>query len=181
MSAAPLAIGRTIALVGLMGVGKSTVGRRLAGRLGLPFHDADREIEAAAARSVSDIFAELGEGEFRAGEHRVIRRLLEGPPIVLATGGGAYLHEGTRALFRDRAITVWLKADLDILAERVARRDTRPLLRGRDPLRVLAELAEARYPIYAEADLTVESGEGSHARTVEAVVAALKAHAGAET
>lgn len=179
MTSGRFPVGRTIALVGLMGVGKSTVGRRLASRLGLPFHDADREIEAAAARSVSDIFAELGEGEFRAGEHRVIRRLLEGPPIVLATGGGAYLHAGTRALFRERAITVWLKADLDVLAERVGRRDTRPLLRGRDARQVLAELAEARYPVYAEADLTVESGEGAHARTVESVVEALKAHGGA--
>ena len=170
---------RTIALVGLMGVGKSTVGRRLAARLGLPFHDADQEIEAAAARSVSDIFAELGEGEFRAGEHRVIRRLLDGPPIVLATGGGAYLHEGTRALFRQQAITIWLKAELEVLAARVRRRDTRPLLRGKDPMTVLGQLAEARYPIYAEADLAVDCGRGSHAEAVDAIIAALRGHVGA--
>lgn len=171
---------RTIALVGLMGVGKSTVGRRLAARLGLPFHDADQEIEAAAARSVSDIFAELGEGAFRAGEHRVIRRLLDGPPIVLATGGGAYLHPGTRALFRQKAVTVWLRAELDVLAARVRRRDTRPLLRGKDPMAVLAQLAEQRYPIYAEADLAVDCGGGSHAEAVEAIVEALRAHVGAK-
>ena len=139
---------RSIALVGLMGVGKSTVGRRLAGRLKLPFADGDVEIEAAAGMSVSDIFSSLGEAEFRAGEARVMRRLLEGPRMVLATGGGAMLNTDTRALMKARAVTVWMRADLETVAERVGRRDTRPLLRGRDPLETLKTLAEARYPIY---------------------------------
>jgi shikimate kinase len=168
-------IDRTIALVGLMGVGKSTVGRRLAKRLAREFVDADAEIEAAAAMTVSDIFARLGEPEFRAGEARVIRRLLDGAPKVLATGGGAMLNADTRALLKARAVTVWLRADLDVIATRVARRDTRPLLRGKDPKTTLAALAEARYPIYAQADLTVDVGAGSHAQAVEAVVAGLKA------
>ncbi len=137
--------------------------------------DADAEIEAAAAMTVSDIFARLGEPEFRAGEARVIRRLLDGAPKVLATGGGAMLNADTRALLKARAVTVWLRADLDVIATRVARRDTRPLLRGKDPKTTLAALAEARYPIYAQADLTVDVGAGSHAQAVEAVVAGLKA------
>lgn len=167
----------TVALVGLMGVGKSSVGRRLAQRLGLPFVDADVEIERAAARSVADIFAELGEAEFRAGEARVIRRLLEGPPHVLATGGGAMLNPETRALLKERTTTVWLKADLTVIAERVSRRDTRPLLRGKDAKAVLGALAEARYPIYAEAHLAVEVGAGPHGQAVTAIVEALDAHA----
>lgn len=164
---------RTIALVGLMGVGKSTVGRRLAHRLGLPFADGDVEIEAAAGMTVSEIFSSLGEPEFRAGEARVMRRLLEGPPLVLATGGGAMLNAETRALMKARAITIWMRADLKVVAERVARRDTRPLLRGRDPLEALNGLAEARYPIYAEADLSVDVGGGSHAQAVESILKAL--------
>lgn len=164
---------RTIALVGLMGVGKSTVGRRLAARLGRPFHDGDEEIEAAAHMSVSDIFASLGEAEFRAGEARVMRRLLEGPPMVLATGGGAVLHPDTLALLKARATTVWLKADLNVVAARVQRRDTRPLLRGKDPLQALSAMAEMRYPVYATADVTVEVGLGAHAQSVEAIVKAL--------
>lgn len=159
-----------------MGVGKSTVGRRLAGALKMPFRDADAEIEAAAGRSVADIFAELGEAEFRAGEHRVIRRLLEGPPIVLATGGGAFLHEGTRALLKARAVTVWLRADLDVLARRATRCDVRPLLRGVDPREALARLAEARDPIYALADVAVDTGAGAHRQAVDAVIAALRRH-----
>jgi len=166
-------IDRTIALVGLMGVGKSTVGRRLARRLDRPFFDADAEIEAAAAMSVSDIFATLGEPEFRAGETRVIRRLLDGAPKVLATGGGAMINPDTRAVLKAHALTVWLKADLEVVVQRVARRDTRPLLRGRDPKATLSALAQARYPIYAEADLTVEVGAGTHAQAVDAVVEAL--------
>ena len=177
---APLATGRsqpprTIALVGLMGVGKSSVGRRLARALNLPFHDADEEIEQAAGRKVSDIFAELGEPEFRAGEHRVIARLLRGPPHVLATGGGAYLHPETRKILRESALTVWLKCDLEVLARRVARRDSRPLLRGKDPMEVLKAQAEARYPFYAEADITVETGEASHLDSVDAILKALDA------
>jgi shikimate kinase len=167
---------RTIALVGLMGVGKSTVGRRLAKRLGLPFADGDVEIEAAAAMTVSDIFARLGEAEFRAGEARVLKRLLNGPRLVLATGGGAVLNEETRALLKARAVTVWMRADLPTVVARVQRRDTRPLLRGRDPLEALKALAEVRYPFYAAADLTVDVTGGAHAQAVEAIVSALEAH-----
>ena len=167
---------RTIALVGLMGVGKSTVGRRLARRLDLPFFDGDTEIEAAAAMTVSDIFAELGEAEFRAGEARVMKRLLEGPRMVLATGGGAVLNPDTRALLKDRAVTVWMRADLETVAGRVQRRDTRPLLRGRDPLTALQAMADVRYPVYATADLTVDVAGGAHAQAVEAIMEALQAH-----
>jgi shikimate kinase len=172
---------RTIALVGLMGVGKSTVGRRLAKRLGLPFADGDEEIESAAGMTVSDIFASMGEGEFRAGEARVMRRLLEGPRLVLATGGGAMLNAETRALLKARAVTVWMRADLEVIAQRVQRRDTRPLLRGKDPLETLRTLAEARYPVYGEADLTVDVAGGAHAQAVEAIVEALEAHWAMET
>lgn len=167
---------RTIALVGLMGVGKSSVGRRLATFLGMPFHDADAEIEKAAGRSVSDIFAELGEAEFRAGEHRVIRRILEGRPAVLATGGGAFMNADTREALKRSAVTVWLKADLEVLVDRATRRDTRPLLRGKDPMEVLSGLAEARYPTYALADIHLMTGEGAHRDAVRAVVAALHDH-----
>ncbi|HRO33303.1 MAG TPA: shikimate kinase [Brevundimonas sp.] len=167
---------RTIALVGLMGVGKSTVGRRLAQRLTMPFVDADHEIEEAAGMTVADIFSSLGEAEFRAGEARVMRRLLEGPPIVLATGGGAMLNPDTRALMKQAATSVWMRADLAVVAERVQRRDTRPLLRGRDPLQTLTTLAEARYPLYAEADLTVDVGAGAHAQAVEAILRQLRRH-----
>jgi shikimate kinase len=166
---------KTIALVGLMGAGKTTIGRRLAERLQLPFRDADAEIELAAARSVSEIFQDLGENEFRSGEHRVIARLLGDAPHVLATGGGAYLHADTRALMRERAVTVWLKADLEVLARRVSRRDTRPLLRGKDPLQVLRAQAEARYPFYAQADVTVELGDASQQTAVEKVLTAVQA------
>ncbi len=166
---------RTIALVGLMGVGKSTVGRRLAARLGLPFHDGDEVIEEAAGMSVSDIFAELGEAEFRAGEARVMRRLLEAPRMVLATGGGAVLNAETRALLAARATTVWLKADLAVVASRVQRRDTRPLLRGKDPLQALSAMAEVRYPVYATADVTVEVGLGAHGQSVDSIIAGLNA------
>lgn len=171
---------RTIALVGLMGVGKSTVGRRLARRLGLPFADGDVEIESAAGMTVSDIFASLGEGEFRAGEARVMRRLLEGPRLVLATGGGAMLNAETRGLMKTHAVTVWMRADLETIVQRVQRRDTRPLLRGRDPLEALRSLAEARYPVYGEADVTVDVAGGAHAQAVEAIVRALAAHGAVE-
>lgn len=168
---------RTIALVGLMGVGKSTVGRRLAQRVDLPFVDGDEAIEAAARMTVSDIFSQLGEAEFRAGEARVMRRLLDGPPIVLATGGGAVLNPGTRALMKERATTVWLRAELPIVAARVQRRDTRPLLRGKDPLEALSAMAQVRYPVYAEAaDLTVDVGSGAHTQAVEAILKALTTH-----
>mgnify|MGYP000141458756 CR=1 FL=1 len=169
-------VDRTIALIGLMGVGKSTVGRRLARRLGVPFADGDTEIEEAAGMTVSDIFSLYGEGEFRAGEARVMKRLVEGPPIVLATGGGAVMNAETRALLKEKALTVWMRADLKVVAERVRRRDTRPLLRGRDPLETLKQMAEVRYPIYAFADVTVEVGAGAHAQAVDAIIRAIAEH-----
>lgn len=173
---APLATDRTIALVGLMGVGKSTVGRRLALHLGMTFIDGDAEIEAAAGMSIADIFDRFGEAEFRAGEARVIRRVLEGPPVVLATGGGAILNPETRTRLKQHALSVWLRAELPVIVERVQRRDTRPLLRGRDPLEALTALAGIRYPLYAQADLIVDVGAGAHAQAVEAILSGLRAH-----
>jgi shikimate kinase len=174
MTAEPALRRKTIALVGLMGVGKSSIGRRLAATLGMPFRDADAEVEEAAGRSIPDIFAELGEAAFRDGERRVIARLLDGEPHVLATGGGAFMNEQTRALLKDRAVTVWLKGDLEVLARRVARKSDRPLVAGKDPLEVLRAQAEVRYPLYAQADITVETGETPHQVAVEAIVAALR-------
>ena len=171
---APRLRARTIALVGLMGVGKTSVGKRLAATLGLPFRDADEAIEKAAGRTISEIFTDRGEAEFRAGERRVIARLLDEPPHVLATGGGAFAQPETRALLKARAITIWLRADIAVLARRVGRKDTRPLLSGKDPVAVLTALAEARYPAYAEADLTIDTGETSHPATVELVISALR-------
>lgn len=156
-----------------MGAGKSSVGRRLANVLGVPFCDADAEVEAAAGRSISDIFAQLGEAAFRDGERRVIARLLEGPPHVMATGGGAFVNDETRALIKQKAISVWLKTDLDILARRVARKDTRPLLVGKDPMEVLTAQAEARYPFYSQADIVVETGDAAHHTTVDQVIRAV--------
>ena len=173
----PLPRDKTIALVGLMGVGKSSVGRRLATALDLPFKDADTEIETAAGRSIPDIFETYGEAEFRDGERRVIARLLDEGPMVLATGGGAFINDATRALIKEKALSIWLKADVDILARRVARKDNRPLVRGKDPLEVLTALAEVRYPIYAQADITVELGETPHQDSVVAILRALEAHA----
>lgn len=167
---------RTVALVGLMGVGKSSVGRRLASALSLPFRDADAEVEAAAGRSISDIFAELGEAAFRDGERRVIARLLDLPPHVLATGGGAFMSSETRQLIKSKALSVWLKADLDVLARRVGRKATRPLIADRDPLEVLQAQADARYPVYAEADVVVETGDAPHHHTVDQVIRALSAY-----
>ena len=167
---------RTIALVGLMGVGKSTIGRRLSLALGMPFHDADTEIETAAGRSVTEIFATYGEAAFRDGERRVIARLLEGPPHVLATGGGALIHPETRELIRSRAVSVWLRADLEVLARRLGRRDSRPLLVGKDPLAVLREQAAVREPLFATADIVVETGDTAHQVSVDEVIKALKAH-----
>ena len=164
---------RSIALVGLMGVGKSTVGRRLALRMELDFVDGDDAVEDAAGMSVSDIFSQYGEAEFRAGEARVMKRLLEEPRRVLATGGGAMLNVDTRALMKQRAVVVWMRAELPIIAERVQRRDTRPLLRGKDPMTILTAMAEARYPIYAEAHVTVDVASGAHTQAVDAIVAAL--------
>ena len=168
---------RTIALVGLMGVGKSTIGRKLAQALELPFYDADHEIERAAGCTISDIFAELGEAEFRAGERRVIARLLEGPPHVLATGGGAFMNAETRALIKQRAVSVWLKADLEVMARRVSRKDTRPLLVGKDPRQVLSALMAERYPIYAEADIAIETDDRPAGAAVDAILLALRKRA----
>ena len=167
---------RTIALVGLMGVGKSSVGRRLANALDLPFKDADHEIEAAAGRTIPELFAEMGEPAFREGERRVIARLLDDPPHVLATGGGAFMNDETRRLIKEKAVSVWLKADLDILARRVSRKDTRPLVSGKDPMTVLTELAEKRYPVYGQADLVVETGDTAHHVAVDQILRALSAH-----
>lgn len=164
---------KSVVLVGLMGAGKTTVGRRLARALSLPFKDADAEIELAAGRTVSDIFAERGEAEFRAGERRVIRRLLEGPDLVLATGGGAFMNPETRRLIGARATSIWLRADLDVLVRRCSRRDSRPLLKMGDPRETLERLARERYPVYAEADLTVETSESPHDAAVAAILRVL--------
>jgi shikimate kinase len=169
----PPRLEKTIALVGLMGAGKSSVGRRLANELGVPFRDADDEIVIAAGRPIPEIFADRGEDEFRAGERRVIARLLDDPPHVLATGGGAFMNPVTRVLMRQRAVTIWLRADLETLVKRVGRRDDRPLLKGADPRVVLARLMQERHPIYAEADLVVDSRDGPHQATVAAVLEAL--------
>lgn len=163
-----------IVLVGLMGVGKSTIGRRLANRLGLPFHDADTEIENAAGMSISEIFARYGEPHFRDGERRVIARLIEGPAKVIATGGGAFMQEETRALILEKAVSIWLDADIPVLAQRVSRRDTRPLLKGKDPRVVLSELAAIRNPVYALADIHIRSQSAPHDHTVNRVIEALQ-------
>jgi len=174
MNPAPLfRVPKTIVLVGLMGAGKSSIGRRLAQALALPFTDADTEIEAAAGLTIEDIFARDGEAAFRSGERRVIARLLDNPTQILATGGGAFMDPATRELIRSRAISIWLKADLDLLLARVARRNNRPLLKRGDPRAVLARLIEERYPIYAEADITVESIDGPPEATLERVLETL--------
>ena len=172
------AITRTIALVGLMGAGKSAIGKRLAQRLGLPFVDADIEIEAAAGCTIEEFFERFGEAEFRAGERRVIQRLLDGTPHVLATGGGAFMDPLTRALMREKATTIWLRADLNVLFERVSRRSNRPLLKNGDPRGTLERLMALRYPIYAEADIVVDSRDAPADRTAEEVHAALLRHLG---
>ncbi len=164
---------RSIVLIGLMGAGKTTVGRRLAQRLDLPFVDADHEIEQAAGKSIEDIFAEDGEDFFRRGEERVIARLLEDGPQVLATGGGAWMNENTRRRVREHGISVWLKADLDVLMERVSRRPGRPLLKAPDPRAVMRKLMDERYPVYAEADITVESRNRPHHVMVSEIIRAL--------
>ena len=164
---------RTVALIGMMGAGKSSVGRRLARRLGAPFRDADSEIEAAAGCTVSEIFARFGEAEFRDGERRVILRLLALPPLVLATGGGAILDSATRAGLAENAISVWLRAPIDLLVARVKRRDTRPLLKGDNAREKLERLLAEREPLYAQADIIIDAAEGPHAVAVNGIVAAL--------
>jgi len=171
---------KSIVLIGLMGAGKTAVGRRLANRLDLPFIDADTEIELAAGASISEIFAEHGETYFRQGERKVIARLLQGGPQVLATGGGAFINAETRANIKARGLSVWLKADLKVLLKRVGRRGNRPLLAGGDPEKVMKKLMEERYPIYAEADVTVESRDVPHDMIVGAVVDALAAKLGCD-
>lgn len=164
---------KSLVLVGLMGAGKSSVGKRLASRLNLPFFDADTEIEKAAGASIPDIFAEHGEPAFRDGERRVIARLLEQSPIVLATGGGAFMNPETRARIRERGLSIWLKAELDVLVKRCSRRGNRPLLAGGDMRGVLSRLMDERYPVYADADITVLTGDGPHEGVVERIIATL--------
>ncbi len=168
---------RTIVLVGLMGAGKTKIGRRLATRLHLPFFDSDTEIEAAAGETIEEIFRRRGESVFRDGERRVIARLLAQPVHVLATGGGAFMDPTTREAILRRGVSVWLRADLDVLLARVSRRSNRPLLKQSDPRAVLATLIEQRHPIYAEADLIVDSGEGPVEQTTTRVIAALTGYA----
>ena len=165
---------RTIALVGMMGAGKSSIGRRLATRLKVPFRDADSEIERAAGCAIPEIFARYGEGAFRDGERKVIERLLAEPPHVLAAGGGAFIDPRTRARMKDCAVSVWIKAPVDVLLARVKRKEDRPLLKTGNPREILERLLTEREPIYAEADLAVDSENGPHAETVERIVAALK-------
>lgn len=162
---------RSIVLVGMMGAGKSSVGRRLAARLAIPFVDADAEIEQAAVMSIAEIFESHGEPYFRAGEVRVIARLLEHGPQVLATGGGAFINAQTRANIRAKGISVWLKADLDVLTRRLKRRSDRPLLKTSDPVATLVNLLAEREPIYGEADFTVVSRDTSHEIIVDEIVA----------
>jgi shikimate kinase len=164
---------RPIVLVGLMGAGKSSVGRRLAEKLGLPFVDADAEIEVAAGKSVSEIFADHGEPYFRDGERRVISRLLSNGAQILATGGGAFMNEDTQARIRDCGVSVWLRASLPLLMKRVMKRQDRPLLRATDPEAVMRNLIDTRYPVYAKADITVESRDVQHGQMVNDVIRAL--------
>lgn len=164
---------RPVVLVGLMGVGKSTVGRRLAKRLGLSFVDSDAEIEDAAGLSAAEVFERYGEHDFRDGERRLVARLIEGNVRVIATGGGAYVDPRTRQLLNERAITVWLDAPIDILAERTSRRDTRAQLRNGDPKATLERLANERRQSYEQAHIHVKSGAGAHKDVVDAIVQAL--------
>jgi shikimate kinase len=165
---------RSVVLVGMMGAGKSSIGRRLAARLGVPFIDADTEIEAAAGMSIPDIFATHGESDFRHGEARVIARLLDGGPQVLATGGGAVLNPDTRALIAAKGVSIWLNADIDVLLRRISkRRNARPLLQDGDPAETLQRLMSERSPLYAQADLTVQSRDVAHDTIVTEILSAL--------
>ena len=167
---------RSIVLVGMMGAGKSSIGRKLASVLDIPFVDADTEIETAADMSIPEIFASKGELYFRAGEGRVIARLLESGPQVLATGGGAFMQEATRATIREKGISVWLKADFDVLVRRIKRRTDRPLLKTANPAQTLKSLIAERYPIYAEADITIWSRDVPHETIVGEILTELAAH-----
>jgi shikimate kinase len=173
-TAAQIGLDRPIVLIGMMGVGKSTVGRMLATQLGVKFVDTDEEIEKAADLSVTEIFERFGEDYFRDGERRVIVRLIGEGPGVIATGGGAFINEQTRTLIKEQCYSVWIDADLEVLVARVSRRNHRPLLVGKDPRVVLTELSEKRGPIYALADFHVRSDAAPHSNTVEQIVEALK-------
>ena len=170
---------RSIVLIGMMGAGKSSIGRRLAARLGIPFVDADAEIEAAAGMTIEDIFANYGEDSFRSGETRVIARLLDAGPQVLATGGGAFMNPETRGIIGRNAVSVWLRADFDVLFRRVKRRNDRPLLKTADTAETLRQLMAERDPIYAQADASVHSREVPHETIVEEILAALADRLGA--
>jgi len=165
--------GHAIVLVGLMGAGKTTVGRRLAEKLGLAFVDADHEIELAAGQAIPEIFAQHGEAYFRDGERKVIARLLENGAQVLATGGGAFMNAETRTTIKRNAISIWLRADFDLLMRRVRRRSNRPLLQNDDPEAVMRKLIAERYPIYAEADITVDSRDVAHTSIVNSIIRSL--------
>jgi shikimate kinase len=169
---------RSIVLVGMMGAGKSSVGRRLASRLGLTFVDADTEIEAAAGMSIADIFAAHGEAYFRSGEGRVIARLLEGGPQVMATGGGAIMNSDTRALIHAKGVSIWLDAEYEVLLRRVKRRTDRPMLKTADPAETLRHLLDERRPVYAQADLTIRSRDAPHDTIVSEAIGALAGHLG---
>jgi shikimate kinase len=171
---------RSIVLIGMMGVGKSSIGRRLGSRLGIPFVDGDTEIEQAAGMSIADIFARHGEAAFRSGEARVIARLLNGGPQVLATGGGAVMNEVTRALIKERGVSIWLSAELDLLLRRISKRKAeRPMLQTNDPAATLRDLLTTRQPIYAQADITVQSRDVPHDAIVTEIIEALTAFLGA--
>ena len=169
--------GRSVVLIGMMGVGKSSIGRRLAARLAIRFVDADTEIEKAAGMSISDIFARHGEADFRSGEARVIARLLEGGPQVLATGGGAFVNEGTRSAIKAKGVSIWLSAEYEVLLQRISKRkNERPMLQTDNPEETLRHLLKVREPTYALADLTVQSREGPHDLIVAEIVSALAAY-----
>lgn len=171
-------LSRSIVLVGLMGAGKSVIGRRLAAVLGVPFVDADSAIEEAAGCTIAEIFARLGEPAFREGEARVISRLLEGPPCVIATGGGAYMNDESRSLINSSGVCIWLKADLDLLVRRTAGRSHRPLLNQGDPRQILGDLMTRRYPVYAEAHVVVQVSDESPDNTCRRVLNALLSYLG---
>jgi shikimate kinase len=168
---------KTVVLVGMMGAGKSSVGRRLAAALGVPFRDADAEIENAAGRTIADIFDQFGETSFRQGERKVLARLLAEPPHVLAAGGGAFMDPETRTRIKESAVSVWLKADIDLLLDRVSRKDSRPLLRNADPRATMERLLKEREPVYSQADITVQSDGSPQDIVVKRIVAALDCRA----
>jgi shikimate kinase len=167
---------KTLVLVGMMGAGKTSVGRRLASVLGVPFRDADSEIESAAGCTISEIFERHGEEAFREGERKVLARLLHEPPHVLATGGGAFIDPLTQMRIKESAISIWLKADVELLVHRVGRKETRPLLRNGEPHEILSRILKEREPVYAQADIIVESNEGPHDAVVKRILSALEAY-----